>query len=52
VAVVLAWRKVTSGPGADLTGLFIASACGTAGLVLLAVWLQDQGPVTLPGRSM
>jgi hypothetical protein len=43
VAVFRAWRKVTSVPGADVTGLFDAMACVTAGLALLAVWLQDRG---------
>lgn len=43
VTVFLAWRKVTSVPGGDITGLFVATACGTAGLVILAIWLQDRG---------
>jgi hypothetical protein len=41
---------VTSVPGADITRLFIATACGTAGLAMLAIWLQDQGGAAVVGR--
>lgn len=40
--VFLAWRKVTAAPDGDVTGLVVATVCGTAGLTLLAIWLQDQ----------
>lgn len=42
-AVVLAWRKVLAVPDGrgDITGLFVATVCGAAGLVLLRAWLQE-----------
>jgi hypothetical protein len=43
LAVVLAWRKVSAAPNGDVNGLFVATACGFFGLLLLTVWLQDQG---------
>lgn len=45
VTVVLAWRKVLAVPDGrgDTTGLLVATLCGAAGLVLLMIWLQDQG---------
>jgi hypothetical protein len=42
-AVVLAWRKVSAAPEGVVNGLFIATVCSLAGLVLLSLWLQDQG---------
>lgn len=41
-AVFLSWEKVTATPGGDITGLFVATVLGTAGLTLLAIWLQDR----------
>ena len=43
VAVVLAWRKVSAATEGDVNGLFIATVCSFAGLLLLTLWLQDQG---------
>ena len=43
VVVVLAWRKVSAAPGGDVNGLFVATVCSFAGLLLLSLWLQDQG---------
>ena len=45
VTVFLAWRKVASVPDGDITGMIVATICGTAGLTMLAIWLQDrEGP--------
>jgi hypothetical protein len=43
VTVFLAWRKVLAVPDGrgDIAGLFVATVCGAAGLVLLMVWLQE-----------
>lgn len=43
--VFLSWRKVLAVPDGrgDITGLLVATICGTAGLTLLAIWLQDRG---------
>ena len=45
VTVFLAGRKVLAVPDGrgDITGLLVATICGTAGLSLLAIWLQDLG---------
>jgi hypothetical protein len=43
LTVVLAWRKVSAAPEGDVNGLFIASVCGLFGLLLLTLWLRDQG---------
>jgi hypothetical protein len=42
VTVVLAWRKVLAVPDGrgDVTGLFVATVCGFAGLGLLGAWLS------------
>jgi hypothetical protein len=42
LTVFLSWRKVTAAPDGDITGLFVATVLGTAGLMLLASWLQDR----------
>ena len=42
VTVFLSWRKVTAAPNGDITGLLLATILGTAGLTLLAIWLQDR----------
>ncbi len=42
VTVFLSWRKVTAAPDGDITGLLLATILGTAGLTLLAIWLQDR----------
>jgi hypothetical protein len=42
VAVVLAWRKVSASWNGDVTGLFIAPACGFFELLMLTSWLQDR----------
>jgi hypothetical protein len=41
-AVVLSWRKVLAVPDGrgDITGLFVATVCGAAGLTLLGAWLS------------
>lgn len=36
LTVFLSWRKVTAAPDGDITGLFVATVLGTAGLMLLA----------------
>jgi hypothetical protein len=33
---------VSAAPEGDVTGLFIATACGFFGLLLLTSWLQDR----------
>lgn len=42
VVVALAWRKVLAVPDGrgDVTGLFVATVCGGAGLALLGAWLS------------
>jgi len=37
-----AWRRLTAAPKGDVIGL-VATALGTFGLVLLAVWLHERG---------
>jgi hypothetical protein len=34
---------VSAAPNGDVDALFIATVCGFAGLLLLTLWLQDQG---------
>jgi hypothetical protein len=42
VTVVLAWRKVSAVPDADVNGLGVATTCGFFGLLTLTSWLQDR----------